>query len=179
MPPSVFEITEAARGLSVPKPLSKKEKKKSKRGKNVCSSGGTSQALVVDKGDPTPAVVLLADDGVSSSATIFLIESSKALEQVSPGMGSSETKQAITTLEMYEPGEARDDEDSSSAMIDDACGTGAVPQPIVEPEEEEKVRFRVCSGNLMSGFVVQPSAGKEWIDGVGLGSRIRKASHIC
>jgi hypothetical protein len=151
VPPSVFEITEAATGLSVSKPLSKKDKKKSKKGKSVRSSGGISQAPVVDKGDPTPAVVLPADDGVSSSAAILPIESSKGLEQDLPGVGSSETKQAVATLEMGEPGEAKDDDDSSSAVIDDACGTGAVPQPVFEPEEEERVRFQVCTGNLMSG----------------------------
>ncbi|KAF2621340.1 hypothetical protein BU25DRAFT_483175 [Macroventuria anomochaeta] len=66
------------------------------------------------------------------------------------GAGPSGTKQPIAVPEIVEPGESRNSDNLSSAVMVDAHKSGAVPQTTIEPKEEEGTRFRVCAGNLMS-----------------------------
>jgi hypothetical protein len=99
---------------------------------------------VVDDGRLASLETSPADNAILSK------ESSKGMEPSIFGAGPSSTKQAVTVPEMVEPGEYKNSDDLSSAVMVDTHESGAVLQITIEPKEDDGIRFRVCAGNLMS-----------------------------
>jgi hypothetical protein len=150
VPSSIAEIEEATGGLSVSKSSSKKDRKKSKKHKTLTSKENGSHEPVMDDGRLAPVETSPADNGGLSSSAILPKESPKGIEQSIFGAEPSGSKQTDAIPEMVEPGESRNSDKLSGAVMIDIHETGAVPKTTIKTKEEEGIRFQVCAGNLMS-----------------------------
>lgn len=142
---------EAAREPSISRPLSKKEQKKAKKGKTLCSQNIITHGSVMDTRRLAPVETSLADTGgPSSTSLLLLLERSNGMDQSPLRAGSPKVEQTITRLDQVEPGEIRNSKDPSNIVIPDPHCTEAALRTTVELKEEVEIRFRVCAGNLMS-----------------------------
>lgn len=116
---------------------------------STSSSGRVQKKLKLSKAaTPEPVV----DDDHLESAVVLPADNDGSFPAAVPlslfGIESSEIEQAATTSGTLKP--VPRDGISKDGMID-THATGAEPQPVVEPEENEGIHFQVCTGNLMSG----------------------------
>jgi hypothetical protein len=115
VPSSIAEIEKATRGPSISRFSSKKDKKKSKKGKTPTSQENSSHEPVVDDERLAPVETSPADNGGLSSPTILPEESSKGIGQSIFEVEPSGSKQTDTIPEMVEPGESRNSNELSGA----------------------------------------------------------------
>ncbi|KAJ8115093.1 hypothetical protein OPT61_g3175 [Boeremia exigua] len=137
VPPDEVKMTTSA----LKKRRKREERALKARLASESSGNGPHEPVIDNQGLPEVETVLAAGDGGSRSLTATRLNgNSEGADQNFPESGS-------TTIER---GESTNRDDPSSVNMIDGPGRGAVLEAIVEPQEDEGIRFQVCAGNLMS-----------------------------